>query len=123
MATIHTKEDSEHTAPARISDAWCEGKKFSFDVEGKTVARAYLFICRDDEHSKPFGLLSGVETDTGFQKRGFGTRIVEQVIQNAKEAGCYKLLATSRDERPEVHAWYIRLGFFKFGKEFRMDFK
>lgn len=106
-----------------ISNAQCIGKKFSVKVDGKEVSRAYLYICWDDEHSQPFGLLSGVKTDDAFGGRGFGTNLVKQIIQFAEAAGCYKLIATSRNERTHVHAWYTRIGFAQWGKEFRMDFK
>jgi len=33
-----------------------------------------------------------------------------------------KIIATSRFERKAVHRWYRKLGFKKFGLEFRMDF-
>ena len=40
----------------------------------------------------------------------------------AREAGCYKLIATSRTSRPKVHELYQRLGFESHGVEFRMNF-
>jgi len=39
------------------------------------------------------------------------------------EAGCYKLVATSRASRPRVHELYERLGFENYGVEFRMNLK
>lgn len=53
--------------------------------------------------------------------RGLGTRLVKQVIQKAKEQGCYKLIATSRKSRPKVHQLYTRLGFQEYGLEFRLN--
>jgi hypothetical protein len=43
------------------------------------------------------------------------------VIAAPREAGCSKLVATSRASRPKVHALYERLGFEKYGVEFRMN--
>lgn len=105
-----------------VSNARCGGKKFYIKAGGVVVSRAYLYICHDDEHSKPFGLLSGVLTNDGFEGKGYATQLVLQIIQSAKAAGCYKLIDTSRNERTNVHAWYLRLGFVEWGKEFRINF-
>jgi L-amino acid N-acyltransferase YncA len=49
-------------------------------------------------------------------------RIVKQLIKAAQKEGCYKLIATSRYNRPKVHKLYTKLGFKKQGLEFRIDF-
>lgn len=55
------------------------------------------------------------------RSEGLGTKLVNQVIEAAKEQGCYKLVATSRKSRPKVHQLYERLGFKEHGLEFRID--
>ncbi len=50
-----------------------------------------------------------------------GSKLVEKVIEIAKESSCYKLIATSRISRPKVHKLYQRLGFSQHGVEFRLD--
>jgi GNAT superfamily N-acetyltransferase len=50
-----------------------------------------------------------------------GPALVTEVIAAAREAGCYKLIATSRASRPKVHELYERLGFANYGLEFRMN--
>jgi len=52
----------------------------------------------------------------------FIREVVHQVIAAAKEARCYKLIATSRHNRERVHKLYRELGFLDRGKEFRIDF-
>ena len=106
-----------------ISEAECSGKRFSIQVNGKEVARAFLYILSNDLHQEPFGLLEDVFVEKDFRHAGLGKEIVERIITFAKEYGCYKLIATSRTERPKVHHLYLNLGFFEQGKEFRMNFK
>lgn len=107
-----------------ISDvAQCAGKRFSLQIDGKEVARAYLYLLSNDLHQEPFGFLEDVFVDEDVRGRGLGKEIVEQIIKFAREVGCYKLIATSRTARPKVHHLYSSLGFFEQGKEFRMDFK
>ena len=59
------------------------------------------------------------ETERGS---GLGTTLVNEVVAVAREKGCYKLIATSRDSRPKVHELYRRLGFSDHGREFRINF-
>jgi len=59
-----------------------------------------------------------VEED--FRGKGIGTKIINEVIELAKKNKCYKIVATSRHERPKVHALYERFGFENFGFEFKM---
>jgi GNAT superfamily N-acetyltransferase len=59
--------------------------------------------------------------DETYRGKGVGSELVKQVIELAKKANCYKLIATSRTSRPKVHELYQRLGFTQHGVEFRVD--
>jgi GNAT superfamily N-acetyltransferase len=75
----------------------------------------------NDLHAEPFGLLEDVFVDDSQRGSGLGTALVRELIAAAREAGCYKLVATSRASRPKVHELYERLGFQNYGIEFRMN--
>ncbi len=98
------------------------GLRFSVRRDGGEVARAYLYVMTNDLHEAPFGLMEDVYVAEAARGSGLGTTLVNQVIAAAREAGCYKLIATSRASRPKVHALYERLGFTSHGVEFRLDF-
>ena len=98
------------------------GVKLLMKDKGKEVARAYLYILKNDLHKEPFGLMEDVFVDEKYRARGIGTLLVKEVIKEARKSSCYKLIATSRHERGKVHGLYIKLGFKDYGKEFRMDF-
>lgn len=100
-----------------------QGIRFSISSGGKAVARAYLYLMTNDLHEAPFGLREDVYVDESERGGGLGTSIVEDVIAAAREAGCYKLIATSRTSRPRVHELYKRLGFEDHGIEFRMNYE
>jgi GNAT superfamily N-acetyltransferase len=89
--------------------------------EGEEIARAYLYILRNDLHSQPIGYMEDVFVEERFRGTGVGTDIIRELIDEAKRRGCYKLIGTSRKERERVHVLYTRLGFVDYGKEFRMD--
>jgi GNAT superfamily N-acetyltransferase len=97
------------------------GVRFSISGPDGEIARAYLYILTNDLHAEPFGLLEDVYVDESERGGGLGTALVNEVIAAAREAGCYKLIATSRASRPKVHALYERLGFANYGLEFRLD--
>lgn len=99
-----------------------KGIRFSIRDSGREVGRAYLFVMTNDLHDAPFGLLEDVYVDESQRGNGLGTALVKEIVSAAREAGCYKLIATSRTSRPKVHELYERLGFEKHGVEFRMNF-
>jgi GNAT superfamily N-acetyltransferase len=100
-----------------------EGIRLSIEDKGREVARARLYIMQNDLHKEPFGFVEDVFVEENFRGKGYGTKIVEALIAEAKQRGCYKLIATSRTSREGVHEFYKRLGFKEHGKEFRMNIK
>ena len=98
-----------------------DGIRFSISADGREVARAYLYLMHNDLHDAPLGLLEDVFVDESQRSSGLGTTLVREVIAAAREAGCYKLIATSRTSRPRVHELYQKLGFKNHGLEFRMN--
>lgn len=99
------------------------GVKFFIEQNGKEAARAYLYILKNDLHEEPFGFLEDVFVNENLRGQGIGTELLNEIIEAAKDNKCYKIVATSRHERPKVHALYERLGFKNRGLEFRMDLK
>src|SRR5437660_1168017 len=95
------------------------GIRFSISGGEGEIARAYLYVMRNDLHDAPFGLLEDVYVDESQRGGGLATRLVQEVIAAAREAGCYKLIATSRTSRPKVHELYQRLGLESNGVESR----
>ena len=103
-------------------EATAQGIRFSIERDGVEVARAYLYLMTNDLHERPFGLMEDVFVHESCRGDGLGSSLVDEVIAAAKEANCYKLIATSRDSRPKVHDLYRRIGFEDHGREFRMSF-
>lgn len=99
------------------------GIKFFVEEDGKKVARAFLYIMKNDLRKEPFGLLEDLFVDEQLRGQGIGTKLLNAVIAEAKKLDCYKLVATSRYEREGVHKMYEKAGFKNFGIEFKMYFK
>lgn len=99
------------------------GSKFSFKEGQKEIARAFLYILKNDLHKRPYGLLEDVFVDQSCRNRGLGTLLIKEIIKVAEKKHCYKLIATSRYRRLKAHKFYKKLGFKDWGKEFRIEFK
>jgi len=100
------------------------GIRYSLEEQGREIGHAYLYLLSNDLHEEPFGLLEDVQIDEGHRGQGAANSLVKAVIERAQHEGCYKLIATSRNDgtRQTVHDWYLRLGFRDYGSEFRLDF-
>jgi GNAT superfamily N-acetyltransferase len=106
-----------------VSKVPAEGIIITRWKRGTCVGRAYLYLMRNKLHDEPFGFMEDVYVDESCRGQGIGEALVKRVIAEAKKRGCYKLVATSRQERPKVHDLYLKLGFADRGKEFRIDFE
>ncbi len=92
-------------------------------VDGKKiVGRAYLYLIHNNLHTKPWGLMEDVFVQESQRGKGLGSKLILEVIKQAKKHKCYKLIATSRTSRPKVHKLYQRFGFKRWGLEFRINF-
>ena len=107
----------------KIEEISGEGFKFLMLENNKEVARARLYVLKNDLHPEPFGFIEDVYVKEDCQGKGYGTKIMNLLIEKAKECKCYKLICTSRFSRSNVHGFYEKLGFKKYGNEFRIDFK
>ncbi|OIP79384.1 MAG: GNAT family N-acetyltransferase [Parcubacteria group bacterium CG2_30_45_37] len=98
------------------------GIKFFIEQDGKEVARAFLYILKNDLHDEPFGFMEDVFVAEEYRSQGLGTKMIEELIKTAKQNNCYKLIGTSRYPRLKVHELYLKLDFKDWGREFRIDF-
>lgn len=115
--------EAQKESDVEIKEFVAKGVRFSCVVDGKEVARAYLYVLTNDLHAEPFGLLEDVYVSPDHRSSGHARALLAEVIARATVERCYKLIATSRNDgtRQDVHDWYIRLGFKDYGTEFRMN--
>jgi GNAT superfamily N-acetyltransferase len=60
---------------------------------------------------KPYGLIENVVTDPDFRKRGFATAVLRHALNEAWDAGCYKVMLATGSKREETLRFYERAGF------------
>ncbi len=87
----------------------------------KEIARAYLYLIKNDLYDQPYGLVEDVFVDENHRSNGLGNKILLAIIKEAKDNNCYKLLAQSRHDNKKIHDWYSKLGFENYGLNFRMN--
>jgi GNAT superfamily N-acetyltransferase len=97
------------------------GVRISISEKEEEVGHTFVYVLQNDLHKEPFGFLEDVFVEESHRGKGWGTKLVELAIDEAKRRGCYKLIGTSRSERCVVHQMYEKMGFSERGKEFRMD--
>ena len=97
------------------------GIRLALHDNGKEIARVRLYFIENDLRSQPYALVEDLFVDEAYRGQGLGRMMMEQAIAEARKAGCYKILATSRHSREQVHEFYLKLGFQEWGKEFRME--
>lgn len=95
--------------------------KITAKEDNKILGRAYLYIMFNSLHEEPFGFLEDVFVHEESRGKGVGTKLVEEIIAEAKKQNCYKIICTSRYGNEKVHALYEKLGFKDYGKEFRIN--
>ena len=88
---------------------------------GKEIARAWLYVLFNSLHKEPFAFLEDGVVEEGYRGQGHGSALAKLAAEEAKNQGCYKLIFTARNIKPEGQKLYLKLGFKDWGKEFRMD--
>jgi len=62
-------------------------------------------------------------SDTAARKKGYGSKILKWVIDEAKKAKCDQIHLDSGPQRHEAHRLYLNHGFKIIGHHFALDFK
>ena len=92
-------------------------------VDNKIVGSAVILYLPIPAYGKPYAYLEGLVVDKDFRQKGIGTALLAKLVELAKSKGCYKFVGTSRFTNEDVHHFYEKSGFKKWGWEFRMDLK
>ncbi|HSW20515.1 MAG TPA: GNAT family N-acetyltransferase [Ramlibacter sp.] len=92
----------------------CEGT-----AQGPVIASYALLVMHNLAHR---GAPSAVAEDVvvAFDRHGLGIgrRLMAHAMEQAREAGCYKLALSSNRTRADAHAFYESLGFAQHGLSF-----
>ncbi|MGC9146666.1 MAG: GNAT family N-acetyltransferase [Infirmifilum sp.] len=107
----------------RTSQVETRGFRISIEENGRELGHCFIYLIKNDLHDRPYALLEDVYVNESNRGQGIGKLLVKKAIDLARELNCYKIIATSRFGRSELHQWYQKLGFKLYGYEFRIDFE
>lgn len=90
-------------------------------IDGKIIGTATIYFIDVAARGRPYAFLEGLVIHEDHRGNGHGTAFFKKCLDAAKNKDCYKMLFTSGMNRQSTHKFYEKLGFKKWGYEFRMD--
>ena len=69
----------------------------------------------------PSAIVEDVVVSESHQSQGIGRDMMQHAMRQAREAGCYKLVLSSNQQRERAHAFYESLGFARHGYSFQIE--
>jgi GNAT superfamily N-acetyltransferase len=86
---------------------------------GPVVGTYALLIMHNLAHQgTPSAIVEDVVVNAERQGQGLGQQMMQHAQQQARLAGCYKLVLSSNQKRERAHAFYESLGFQRHGFSF-----
>ena len=87
-------------------------KYFLAKDNNKIIGSCYICIIPNLTYNgKSIGYIENVIVNKNYRKLGIGKKIMEMVIEYAKENNCYKVVLQSGIKRIEAHKFYEKIGF------------
>lgn len=81
-----------------------------------------LIVPNLTHRGKPWAIVENVIVAGTARRTGVGRALMEQVIELAREAGCYKLQLVSGKHRSEAHSFYRSMGLEAVAEGFKIYF-
>ena len=89
---------------------------------GAVVGTYALLVMHNLAHrGTPSAIVEDVVVAPDQQGRGIGRQMMAHAMQQARDAGCYKLALSSNARRKGAHAFYESLGFAQHGLSFVVE--
>ena len=90
--------------------------------DGEVVGSLYLVVAPNLTHGgRPWSVIENMIVEESRRRRGIGRALMDQAMEIAREAGCYKMFLGSNVKRADAHEFYRALGFHVHGPVFRVD--
>ncbi|MEQ1660463.1 MAG: GNAT family N-acetyltransferase [Hylemonella sp.] len=93
------------------------------DERGGAIVGSYaLLVMHNLAHrGTPSAIAEDVVVAPDRQGQGIGRRMMAHAMEQARQAGCYKLALSSNRKREAAHAFYESLGFAQHGLSFLIE--
>ncbi len=70
-----------------------------------------LVVANLTHRGQPWAIVENMVVDEAHRRNGVGRQVLDEALNRAQRAGCYKIQLLSRNVRTEAHAFYRSLGF------------
>lgn len=92
------------------------------EASGRVVGSYALLVMHNLAHcGTPSAIAEDVVVQPDCQGQGVGRRMMAHAVEQARQAGCYKLALSSNRKRQAAHAFYESLGFAQHGLSFVIE--
>lgn len=90
-------------------------------LDDKIIGTATIYFINVAVRDSSYAFLEGLVIHEDHRGNGHGTTFFKKCLEITKAKNCYKMIFTSGTDRKDAHKFYEKLGFKKWGYEFRMD--
>lgn len=96
---------------------------FVAEIDGDVVGSADLIISPNLSHrALPYAIVENVIVVESMRRKGIGRKLIQHMIDLARQNRCYKISLSSNKKRTNAHNLYQSLGFEPYGIGFRIYF-
>lgn len=93
------------------------------ELRRRVVGTLVVVIVPNLSHrATPYAVIENVVVDEKHRSKGIGEALIARAIDEARNAGCYKVTLTSNKRRKDAHRFYERMGFARTHEAFRINF-
>jgi len=94
---------------------------FVAESRGKIIGTLVVIIVPNLSHrATPYAIIENVVVDAKHRSKGVGEALIARAVEEARNAGCYKVSLTSNKRRTDAHRFYERQGFEQSHAAFRI---
>ena len=85
---------------------------FVVEKDDRIISTCYLNIIPNlTRNAAPYAVIENVVTDSAMRNQGFGKAVVLAALDDAWQAGCYKVMLQTGSKRESTHHFYRSCGF------------
>jgi N-acetylglutamate synthase-like GNAT family acetyltransferase len=93
------------------------------EAEGRVVATLTLVIVPNLSYrARSWAIVENIVVDEGERDKRYGESLMRHAVEEARQAGCYRVSLTCNKGRADARRFYERLGFVATHEGYRITF-